>query len=55
MPIPVDLLHLRDCHIERLATRIQDVASSCKEDVCAVCNEGIALSHIALQTVEGTV
>ena len=49
------LLHLSDGDIEWVAAGIQDVPSSCKVDVCAVHNEGVALSHVTLQAVESAV
>lgn len=52
---PVSLFHSGDSHIEGGATRIQDVTSSCQEDACAVDSKWVALTHITLQAVEGTV
>lgn len=49
------LLHLSDGDIEGVAAGVQDVPSSCQVDVCAVHNEGVALSHVALQAVESAV
>ena len=52
---PVRLFHSGDSHIEGGATRIQYVTSSCQEDACAVDSKWVALTHITLQAVEGTV
>ena len=46
---------MSDSDIEWVATGIQDVPSSCKVDVCAVHNEGVALGHVTLQAVESAV
>lgn len=53
--VPVNLLHLGHGDIEWLTASVQDVASSCQVDVRAVHDEWVALSHVALQAVEGTV
>ena len=52
---PVSLFHSGDSHIEGGATCIQDVAASCQEDACAVDSKWVALTHVTLQAVEGTV
>ena len=53
--VPVSLLHLAHCDVEWQATCIHNVSTRSKVDVCAVSNEGVALSHETLQAVDGTV
>ena len=53
--LPVRLLHPCDCHIEGRPTCIQDVTSSCQEDVGAVHSKWVALGYIPFEAVESTV
>lgn len=53
--IPVGLFHSGDSHVEGRAACIQDVASSCQKDAGGVDSEWVALHHVTLQAVKGTV
>lgn len=46
------LFHSGDGHVEGGAACVQNVASSCQEDACAVDSKRVALTDVTLQAVE---
>lgn len=51
----MSLFHSGDGYIERGAACVQNVASSCQEDACAVDSKWVALTDVTLQAVERTI